>query len=222
MAESRSVSPNAIPLTYSDLVVIYLGMYVKSPRGAKTLLGFIRPIKKSVAAQPDGLLLHEFLLFSLMPLHAGMRQYWRDFDSLERWTRSGVHTQWLDRFIRNPRGTGFWHEAYSMKGGIDAIYDHLDSPVGAHPPGKPSAFFGHRQGLYSFAAVKPARGSVFSARHRIAAKGEEQLEPVFAEAQLYGGNGKRDHEAVGSGSVEGEAAAQAAWRERMGQIREGG
>jgi hypothetical protein len=34
-------------------------------------------------------LLHEDLIWSLFPPHVGMRQYWRDFDSLESWTRSG-------------------------------------------------------------------------------------------------------------------------------------
>ena len=66
-------------------MVIYLGMRVNSPRGLTTLASFGPKIRKSVEAQPDGLLLHESLLFSLFPPHAGMRQYWRDFDSLERW-----------------------------------------------------------------------------------------------------------------------------------------
>jgi hypothetical protein len=35
------------------------------------------------------MLLHENLLFSLLPPHAGMRQYWRDFESLERWVPLG-------------------------------------------------------------------------------------------------------------------------------------
>ena len=73
--------------SYPDLVVIYLGMRVNSPRGVATLVSFGQKIQKSVEAQPDGLLLHENLLFSLFPPHAGMRQYWRDFDSLERWAR---------------------------------------------------------------------------------------------------------------------------------------
>jgi len=78
---------------YPDLVVIYLGMKVNSPRGLKTLFSFGPKIRKSVAAGPDGLLLHENLLFSLWPPHAGMRQYWRDFDALERWARSVPHQQ---------------------------------------------------------------------------------------------------------------------------------
>ena len=62
---------------YPDLVVIYLGMRVNMLTGLKTLIGFGPKIAKSVAAQPDGLLLHENILFSLFPPHAGMRQYWR-------------------------------------------------------------------------------------------------------------------------------------------------
>jgi hypothetical protein len=33
----------------------------------------------------------ENLIWSLVPSHLGMRQYWRDLDRLERWTRSGPH-----------------------------------------------------------------------------------------------------------------------------------
>ena len=71
---------------YPDLVVIYLGMRVNAaPRGVRTLLSYWPKIKASVKAAPDGLLLHENLQDSLLPPHLGMRQYWRDFDSLERW-----------------------------------------------------------------------------------------------------------------------------------------
>jgi hypothetical protein len=60
---------------YPDLVVIYLGMRVNSPRGLKTLLRLGRGIKAAVAAKPVGLLLHEGLMFSLWPVHTGIRQY---------------------------------------------------------------------------------------------------------------------------------------------------
>jgi hypothetical protein len=59
--------------SYPDLVVIYLGMRVNSPQGVTTLISFGPKIRKSVEAQPDGLLLHENLLVSLIPPHAGMR-----------------------------------------------------------------------------------------------------------------------------------------------------
>jgi hypothetical protein len=76
---------------YPDLIAIYLGMKVLSLRGFFTLLGFGPKINASVAARPDGLLRHENFLMSLWPPHAGMRQYWRDFDALEKWTRSLPH-----------------------------------------------------------------------------------------------------------------------------------
>ena len=72
---------------YPDLVVIYLGMRVNRLAGIKTLLGFGPRISASAAANPDGLLRHENLVYSLFPMHAGMRQYCRDADSLLKWTR---------------------------------------------------------------------------------------------------------------------------------------
>ena len=47
-----------------DLVVIYLGMRVK------TLASFGPKIRKPVEAAPEGLLLHENLLYSLVAPHA--------------------------------------------------------------------------------------------------------------------------------------------------------
>jgi hypothetical protein len=92
-----------------------------------TTLGFGPQIKNSIDQKPDGLLLHENFITSLMPLHLGMRQYWRDFDALEAWSRSPPHRAWWRDFLRSSRGTGFWHEAYFMRGGMEAVYD--DVPV---------------------------------------------------------------------------------------------
>jgi hypothetical protein len=66
---------------YPDLVVVYLGMRVSKPRGLKRLLGLGPQIQRSWKEQPDGLLLHEDIVWSLIPPHVGMRQYWRDIDS---------------------------------------------------------------------------------------------------------------------------------------------
>jgi len=68
--------------TYPDLVVVYLGFRVTRWRGLLALMGVGRGIAASVRSQPDGLLAHENLFFGLT--HVGMRQYWRDLDSLER------------------------------------------------------------------------------------------------------------------------------------------
>jgi hypothetical protein len=114
--DARTEPDNGRSVVYPDLVVIYLGMRVNSPRGVTTLISLGPKIRKSVEARPDGLLLHENLLFSLIPPHAGMRQYWRDFDSLERWARSLPHQQWWQQFLRDRGGTGFWHETY-FRGG---------------------------------------------------------------------------------------------------------
>jgi Domain of unknown function (DUF4188) len=102
---------------YPGLVVIYLGMRVNTLRGLKTLVGFGPRIKASVRAQPDGLLLHEDILWGMFPPHVGMRQYWRDFDALERWARTDPHAQWWQAFIKDRGGTGFWHETY-LAGGV--------------------------------------------------------------------------------------------------------
>jgi hypothetical protein len=57
--------------------------------------------------------------------HLGMRQYWRDFDALEAWARSTPHREWWRDFLRSSPGTGFWHEAYFMRGGMEAVYDDV-------------------------------------------------------------------------------------------------
>lgn len=87
VAMPSSVERRTIDLSaYPDLVVIYLGMRVNRLAGLRTVLGFGPKIADSVAAQPDGLLLHENFIFSLFPMHVGMRQYWRDMESLLAWT----------------------------------------------------------------------------------------------------------------------------------------
>jgi hypothetical protein len=50
-----------------------------------------------------------------LPLHLGIRQYWRDFDALERWVRSEPHRTW-------------WQEL--LRGGVEAIFLDLDRPTG--------------------------------------------------------------------------------------------
>jgi hypothetical protein len=136
---------------YPDLVVIYLGMRVRTLAGLKTLFGFGPKIQNSVNEKPDGLLLHENMLFSMFPPHAGMRQYWRDFESLERWARSEPHQQWWQNFVKDSGGTGFWHETYSVRGGMEAIYDDVHKNIG----------------FSAFAPIKPAKGAMFSARRRL-------------------------------------------------------
>lgn len=154
---------------YPDLVVIYLGMRVNALSGLKTLLGFGPKIAKAVEAQPDGLLLHENLMFSLFPPHVGMRQYWRDFESLETWARSEPHRAWWQNFVRDSGGTGFWHETYFMRGGMEAVYADVPVPLG----------------FLRFAPVMSARGSMFSARNRLKVNGESAVSAPVVEDELY-------------------------------------
>ena len=108
---STTVNRQTVDLSsYPDLVVIYLGMHVNRMTGLKTLLGFGPKISKSAAAQPDGLLLHESVVYSLFPMNVGMRQYWRDMESLLAWSRSEPHRACWTAFLRDSGGTGFWHE----------------------------------------------------------------------------------------------------------------
>jgi hypothetical protein len=174
------VDRQAVDLTgFPDLVVVYLGMRVRRPRGMLTLLGIGPQIRKSWREQPDGLLLHEDIVWSLVPPHVGMRQYWRDLDSLERWTRSEPHQRWWRDFLRASGATGFWHEAYFMRGGIDAIYDDVGAKIG----------------LAGFAPAVPARGAMFSARRRAGRDEPLTGDPVVEESEYYGA-------AAGSGAAE--------------------
>lgn len=101
-------------------------------------------------------------------MHGGIRQYWRDVESLLKWTRSDPHRQWWQNFLRDSGGTGFWHETYFRGGGIEAIYDDVASPIG----------------LMRFAPLIPARGPMFGAAVR---GGKEFVaEPVMSEQELYG------------------------------------
>lgn len=153
---------------YPDLVVIYLGMRVNTLTGIKTLVGFGPKISSAVDAKPDGLLLHEPIIYSLR--HVGMREYWRDFESLERWSRSEPHLKWWQSFLRDTGGTGFWHETYFRRGGWEAVYVDMQVPIG----------------LSAFAPVEAARGAMFSARRRAGIGGDEASKPGIAEGEFYG------------------------------------
>ncbi len=157
-------------LGYPDLVVIYLGMRAINPEGAQTMMKFGPGIAESVAAKPDGLLLHEDIAFTANPLPSSVfRQYWRDFASLETWTRTMPHMAWWQAFLRDPASTEFWHETYFMRGGMEAIYGNAQSPLGF---------------LY-FAPNQEARGPMFSARTRLGLEGQAEAVAGVHETELY-------------------------------------
>jgi hypothetical protein len=154
---------------YPDLVVIYLGLRAGSPRGILTILKYGRRIRAAAAARPDGLLRNEMLAWGLAPPHLGMRQYWRDFDALERWARSEPHAGWWRAMLSDPAGTGFWHETYFARGGMESIF--LDMPPA---------------GFTAFAPAVNARRSLFSARRRLRLAGGDAAAPPVSEQEFYG------------------------------------
>ena len=167
---NKKVTRRTVDLSaYPDLVVIHLGMRVHALAGLKTLFGLGPRIAKSVQEQPDGLLLHENMLFSLFPPHFGMRQYWRDFDALEAWARSEPHRAWWRQFLRDSGGTGFWHEAYFLRGGMEAVYDDMAIATG----------------FLRFAPSLDARGAMFSARGRAQRAGQAGTAEPLGEDELY-------------------------------------
>ena len=172
MLMSTKVNRRTVDLSqYPGLVVVYLGMRVNRITGLKTLFGFGPKISASVDAQPEGLLSHETIIYSMFPAHVGMRQYWRDMESLLAWTRSDPHREWWKSFLRNSGGTGFWHETYLMQGGMEAIYDDIPQPIG----------------LLRFAPAVQARGAMFTATNR--AQHGNPVAAVLSEDELYGNQG---------------------------------
>ena len=154
------VERKTVDLTsFPDLVVIYLGMRIQKLVGLRTAYRLGLQIQAAVAEKPDGLLKHEPIFYSLFPPHVGMRQYWRNFAALENWARSLPHQKWWIDFLRDSGGTGFWHEAYFIRGGMEAIYDDVNQQIG----------FG------SFAPSRAAEGPMFSARKRLGLAGESEL-----------------------------------------------
>jgi hypothetical protein len=135
---------------YPDLVVIYLGYRVTALRGLRSLLRIGRGLREIRRDPPAGLLAHENMLFGF--LHVGFRQYWRDFESLEAFTRAPRHAAWWRDFTRDYGGGGIWHEAYRMRGGMEAIYSGMP-----------------RIGFASFAPERIPNGPFASARQRIGA-----------------------------------------------------
>jgi hypothetical protein len=115
-----------------DLVVVYYGMPAKNLQGVFTVLGLRKRVSKALMEDPpEGLLRHEFLYYSFLPLHIGMRQYWKDFESLVTWARkSAFHLSWWKNYVNDSEGTGFWHETYCLQGGMEAVYNDMAFETG--------------------------------------------------------------------------------------------
>ena len=134
---------------YPDLVMIILGFRVREWRGLLALRRIGPGLSRIARTPPDGLLGQQQMVFGLS--HLGFRQYWRDLESLERFTRSEPHADWWRRMQELSAGAGFWHETYHVRGGIEAIYVGMPGPVG----------------LQAFAPARRPVGPFMSARARM-------------------------------------------------------
>lgn len=72
--------------------------------------------------------------------------------------------------MRDSGGTGFWHETYFMRGGMEAIYLDVKKPIG----------------FMKFAPGQAARGTMFSARTRLRVEGETGKPAPVSEKELDG------------------------------------
>jgi len=113
---------------WPELTVVYLGFSVKAWTGLPQLLKVGRGIAGLLRDKPDGLLAHQSVKYGV--LHVGMRQYWRDLESLEKFTRTEPHSRWWAEFSGRDHGVGFWHETYRLRGGMEAIYVGMPGPTG--------------------------------------------------------------------------------------------
>ena len=133
---------------FPELVVVYLGYRARNLRGIRSLLRIGRGLSSLRSNPPPGLLAHETLMFGL--LHPGFRQYWRDFDSLEAYTRGPQHKAWWSGFAKDAANGGIWHETYRLGGGMEGIYSGMP-----------------KIGFASFAPEQTPVGPFASARQRV-------------------------------------------------------
>lgn len=134
---------------YPDLVMIMLGFRLRGWRGLLALRKIGPGLAEIARSAPDGLLAQERMMFSFN--HFGFRQYWRDLEALERFTRSDPHAGWWKDMRALSAGAGFWHETYRARGGVEALYVAMPGPVG----------------LQHFATARTPVGPFMSARARI-------------------------------------------------------
>lgn len=154
------IEPGRHTADYNDpLVVFLIGMRVNRVLRADKWLPVARamgPMVAELADDPDSGFLGAETLFK--PWRSVvMVQYWRDFDSLERYARAEDRRHWpawaaFNRAIGGNGTVGIFHETYVVPvGGLETIYANMP-----------------RFGLGRIAGTVPATGSRRAARERMA------------------------------------------------------
>lgn len=153
------IHPGRFAATYEGpLVVFLIGLRINHFRKIGQWLPVARamgPMLAELSADPDsGFLGHQ-------PMLAGLRtimlvQYWRDFDSLERYARARDKAHWpawaaFNKAVGKSGAVGIFHETYAVPAaGHEAIYVNMP------------AF-----GLGAVSGLTPATGSREAARGRM-------------------------------------------------------
>lgn len=143
-----------------SLVVFVIGMrvnhFLKVRKWLPTLMA-MRPMIAELSQNPEcGFLGTEFALCSWRQVV--LLQYWRDFDSLERYARAQGEEHWpawiaFNKRVGNDGTVGIFHETYIVpESGHETVYNNI-------PP----------FGLGKVAGLVPATGSRNDARARMRA-----------------------------------------------------
>ena len=127
-----------------DVVVFLIGSRLNRLRSLPRMLQVGRQMTRmqsELMAQPDRGCLHMENFFGRVTLSV---QYWRDFDSLERYARSADAEHlgaWreFNRLVRDSGDIGIWHETYLVPAGsYETVYANMPAfglaRAGTHTP----------------------------------------------------------------------------------------
>lgn len=156
-----AILPGRMTASHSGaLVVFIIGLRINAfhrPGKWLPVLRAMGPMIAELAADPDsGFLGVQTTLAGLRTVQ--MVQYWRDFDSLERYARARDKRHWpawtaFNKAVGSDGTVGIYHETYAVApGGHETIYANM-------PP----------FGLGKVAGLVPATGSREAARSRMKA-----------------------------------------------------
>ena len=144
-----------LPEGMEELCLVRLGFRVRKLRAWPFALRVGRAIDRAAAeaiAAGAGLLSSETFLVGRD--HLGVIQYWRDFESLDAWSRRPPHSEWWGQALERMRTKGDFgisHETYLVpRAGVEAIA--IDCPP---------------TGLFAFGATGEATGPMTTSRGRL-------------------------------------------------------
>ena len=149
----------SLPGSIAELALARIGLIARrwSARGAVRSLAKAAERAATEAKVAGAGLLHAER-FAAGTGHVVLLQYWRDYESMEAWTRRPPHSEWwrsaVDR-MRRKGDLGVYHESFLVpRANVESIY--LDSPP---------------VGLMAFGDLDDANGPRTAARDRLGRRG---------------------------------------------------